>query len=550
MKVIYYIIMLIIVYPCIGYGQSNDDVYFRKGVLDGGAFDHNVPQIFDLENQPYYTLINNPAYVQLRRDVASRRDTTGVDDFFGLTANYTKKSVDGEYLAFEGDQSISTRFAAIGESEFKGVGSVFGSASYGFKRFKNRALDYTTQYMDYYPYIVVDTVGFGDSSSDSYHIDGGFSFNIGKTYLGVGGDYEGEVARRLSDPRHSSYLSRLRLDLGAAIEHWDHLFALRVSPQFSWQSISVSDYSLKGAKYFQLYGFGLWNRKESSGGYSYNRFMTTNGVEADLVLHSRSKRDDALQYTVSLLGSYTVMNTLESNSKNLFSTHTYYIKPEVSLSKRFNSWDLYLLAASHISSRKGTEHLYEKQLVDGGNNLYDNVKVASSSLYSLSSVTALTQVKGIYDISKQSQLHLLAGADIDRYSEDYTIPYRYIGTTSSRVFAGGGYSRKCGKYAFEFYLRVTKQSNIDSSLDAVLVDDMLSQEFVYIPHFIRGMSGWDINGEVAYSCAFKNMKRVGLRLVGGYSRNASQEPLVDYTQYRFVSRQDILNVNMMLFYQF
>lgn len=550
MRVIYYIIILAVLSPLVGFGQTDEYLYLNSRNLQNAPFEHNPSVNFDLENYSYYILRKNPAYVQLYRDELSKIDTTATKKEIGIFSESYYSRTDGEYLSHKGNGGIASSLMAIGENEIKEIGTIFGAASYETGTKNNTSLNYTSRYMDYYPYLATDTVGLGSSRCDSYRMNGGFSFKQGKTYLGVAGEYEGIVARRLSDPRYSSYLSLLKLDFAVVSNIKRSLLALRVSPELSWQSIAVSDYSNRGAHYFQLYGFGQWNRKETDGGYSHHRFLTTNGVNVDFTWQTKSQRQDLFQCTFNVLFNIRNMSTLETNNKNLFETKTYYVKPELNLFKRLNRWDIHLLLGYHLSTRSGTEHVYEKQLVDAENYLHDDVKVASSELYSLSEATAISEIKGICNLTPTKQIHLLIGANINDYNEEYLTPQRKVNNSTFSSFVGIGYSAKSGRSNIEFFAKVKKQTNLDGNLSLNVEDNILAQELVYVPYFIRGVNSLSFSGELLYSYVMRSERSVGMSIKGELLNGTNNTSLSNYTDYLFHQKQTICYANLRLFYLF
>ncbi len=540
----------IIALPSLGVAQISSLTNIDKYKTRSESFNHNTHVIFDLENYEYYASIDNPAYVQFYRDQLAKADSARANDFLSLATEYGYKDTDGEYLSYKGRKSVLGSIQATGETGYKGVGAMYGSISYEMRNDSDTKLNYTHRYMDYYPYIVADTVSIGDTKSDSYKIDGGFSFKTGKVYLGLAGSYAGVVSRRLTDPRYSNYHSLLSLDFGMGYEFNRHILLAKISPRFSWQATAVNDYSLRGAKYYQLYGFGLWNRKESAGGYSYNRMMTTNGVEFGTSFSRVRAGKKELGYLFDIDASYNSMNTLETNSKNLFSSATFYINPEASLFGSINDWDLNILTGYHLSNRKGTEHTYEKQLVDEENKLYDNVKVASSELYSLINSSLNLQMKAAYNISSIHKIHMLAGGVAEHYEEKYEAPYRAIKNTWIDSHIGLGYSLGLDRNDLDIFLSAHKTYNMSNTMDVNLVDDYLTRELVYIPYFLRSMDSNALKLEAKYNFHLKNKDQIGFVANATYAKLASDLSMDEHTEYMFSKENSQLNLNLMIFYSF
>lgn len=509
----YSIILLLLFVSIVCDAQSDLSFHLNKYDRKENTYDDITPQIFDIENAPIYTLKRNPSFVHLYYNKADsalkdysmkRMDTKNI-----LKALLLYNKTDGDYNFNDGNKSLKGELLASGEIVFQGYGTLYGSASYSSERKENIQLNYATNMMDYYPYIVSDTIGCGKVTFERYEIDGGFGFQHKGFYYGIGGSYKGVSSYKLTDPRLSVYTYWFRFDIGVTKIVKNNLFSLKVYPEFNKQNISVSNYKQQTAKFFQFYGFGAWNKNESKGGYNYGRMMSITGYGIDFAYKKLTANKNSLGYSVNIVYNYRKMDTEEDSFKKLFSSYTHHFKPEITLSKKYNNFHFHLLITGDNNMRDGSEHVYENKKISEEQNLYKPVKVASNDMYNMNSFSNSLLFKTIYNHSLKQSYHLLGGINYSHYEEKYVMPVKRITNQSITPIIGIGYNRVNDKSSIETNLRFSTKIATDNVFNLPQLEEKTSILQAYIPYLIRGEESYTLLAEFAYSYAINHKSSIG-----------------------------------------
>lgn len=501
---------------------SQDDVRFYLHQIDENTLSFESPfcmKFFDIENFSQYTLRKNPAFVHFqnkREDSISDLPTIRYKRI--LAGSFFSCNVNGEYLFHQGKRLAEASLFAAGEQSIANLGTFLGSVSYVSKRHTHALLNYATNPEDYFPYIVSDTLGQGTVSFEDYAIKGGFGFTHKNTHYGIGASYNGVISARLTDPRFSTYTSWLRFDMGI-VSRWQHnVYSLRLFPEFNRQNISVKDFRGLGTKYFQFYGFGAWNRKESSAGYNYQRLMTLKGVGLDFAYKRLPVNKKSPDFTVRFLYNFREMNTHEGTNKNLFSTNTHRFKSDVSFAKNRQNLTFYVLFVGDNRIRSGTEYIYENRKVEEENNLYDYVKVASSKMYHQKIYSNTIFLKTVYNISKQQSVHFQGGLNYYHYQERYVLPKKKNKNRTITPIAGIGYRGVFRKNQLTCTLSYLHTKSLENVFKIPDVRSKIVLQQAYIPSLINGAENNALLSELIYAYSLKNKRAIGIQCAFYYKK--------------------------------
>lgn len=552
------IILLLLLSASLAMAQGDANVQLSKAQK---TYDdqRTVSQTFNIEYIDWYTLRNNPAFHHyFSQESVNIIEFKNLKDKNSMEASFSTSNTKGEYLFYEGDKQTKGSARASGKMVIDGVGTLFGTASYTNENKKNTMLNYAVNPLNYYPYLVSDTLGMGNQKYETYYVDGGFGFTHRGMYYGVGVTYQGIASSKLTDPRLSIYDSWFKLDFGITKSFKKHLLAAKVYPEFNRQKIAASSSLFEAPSVMQFNGFGTWKATEVKSTQSYDRLLTVNGYGMELTYKRLKEKEDDLGYDFSLKYNHRKMNTednsqlgFESNTKlNLFSRNTHHISPSISFNKKLSKVNLTVLLAGNNEISKGTEHIYNSQKVSGEQNLYDYIKVASNQFYTQQNFVNSASFKLVYPTSAANAYHVLARIQHQHYQEKYVFPNKKIENVSLSPSLGIGYNSSFKKNNVAFNLVYTQQFALSNSYDVPNVMNWINIQQSYIPFLIRGEEHYKIESELLYTHSLDNIQSIGAKLDVAYiKRNAStkSENLVTYISER---SRSIFAFDFKLFYLF
>ncbi len=558
-----YIVLVLLVVSLLCKSQSDLSYQLNRFDKKVSTYEDVSSQIFDIENNYIYILRRNPAFIDLYYNNADstlnsyqikRMRPSAI-----LLGSASFDKTNGDHVFYDGNKQFEGSVLAGGEKIIDGLGTLYGSASFSSGRKKNIYSNYATNPSDYYPYLVGDTLGVGDINNEKYEISGGFSFKHKGYYYGLGGTYTGISSSKVTDPRLSVYNSWLRLDFGIAKIIKNNLYSVKIYPELNRQNIDANNYTQKAASYFLYYGFGEWNRKESTIDNAYKKLMTINGIGADITYKRLSTNDNSINYTFNFVYNYRSMNTedlmgassLTSRAyKNLFSSTTHHFSPNFILSKRYKDFLFFLLLTGNNNIRKGTEHVYEKvSSSENNSSLKDYVKVGSNKLYSQNSYSNSAQFKAIYNLSPIRSLHFLGRINYDYYEEKYISPHRRICNQFFTPSIGIGYNSIFNKNSLEINLVFSAKRAIDNVFDLPAVDKETIIQQAYIPYLIRGEDNNTFSSEITYSHSVNQKSKIGSRVSFLYGQRTKAPYITSLSQFVDPNRES-LRLNLNLFYIF
>ncbi len=504
-------------------------------------FDKEYISNFDIENNYFYILRLNPAFVhyQNRLDSIEFKNIVIADAF--------KNKTDGLYNFYEGNKAVGASILAGGENKIKKLGTLFGFASYATYKKYNVFQNYVINLNNYLPYIVGDTVGKDDVNFKDYNVNVGFGFSRNNWHYGLGFSYKGTVASKLTDPRFSSYLSELKLNIGVLTQRKNHIYSFGLFPEFHRQNISVTNFGQFSPMYFQFYGFGEWNKRESKSYFTYARLMTIKGLSCDFTYSTVNQKYKHFTYLFNLNYAFNKVNTLEANNKNLFSSVNQYFTYNFLLKNNHNKFDLYFLLNGKNKIQKGTEYVYEHQQVSQKDNLYDDVKVASNKMYNHHLFLNAATFKFIYKFNPKNSIHFLIGINSFYSNEKYLFPNKQLLINNITPNLGIAYHTSLQKHTLFLNLKLSEQKGLNNSFDLPFVNNTIFIHQNYIPYIIQSSDNYVFSSDLTYTYSLLNNRSFGCKislLFANQSKLSDKSYMLDYKTYKSFF------TNIKLFYLF
>lgn len=525
--------------------QTNFDFHLNKFNL--GEDRYNT--LFDIENIPLYTFQKNPAFIHWYYSSYTNKH---IKPQTVITGNSTYNNVKGDYIPYEGNHQFEWKMLAGGEKVIKKIGTLYGFASYATEQKREVYLNYAVNPQYYYPYLVSDTLNTGKVKYEKYAVSGGFSFQYKNIYYGVSTSYKGVAASKLTDPRLSIYNSWFTLNFGMAFIKKNKLYSLTLCPELNRQNISASTYLQRTTKYFQFYGFGAWNRKESKADYSYAGLYSIKGIGADLAIKNISTKKQS--YTLNIAYNYRKMNTETADSgrntyKNLFSSTTHSLSPKIALSTKHNNFRYYLVLTGNNKFRNGIEYVYENVKVSSSQDLYSYTKVASKKMYYQYSLSNRLQLKAIYRLSKMFSFHFLTGIGYNYYKEHYEFPDKNIINQSLSPIFGIGYKGIFNKSGLNANLRFLLQRAIKNNFKTPQSGENVVVNQVYTPYLIKGEDDHIILSDLIYTYFLNKKQVIGSKLSLAYLERTNA-PYIESLSFVSQNTHKKINFSISLFYMF
>lgn len=467
----------------------------------------------DIENSMAYQVRHHAALFDwLVNDNLSafsylKRDQRGV-----VSLSMDLHNNQGENLFYEGKDRITGEVLAGSHFSLKNKGTLFGMASYKQRKIEDMKFNYATHPEDYVPYLVGDSLTEGDTHQEIYTIKGGYSRQLGDFHFGVDAMYEGIAEHRSTNPKYSNYSYWLRLGLNTAWTKGKHIFSVRVYPELNSQSVSANTY-LNSTKFFQFYGFGQWNRRETVGGLSYGRVQRIWGGGGDfLYMYSGDWKCSA-----QLVYNYRRLTTEERNFKNLFSGNKHYLREQLAASKSLGSHTLYLQLSALQQFMSGKENVYENQIQDEEQKLFDYVLVGNNQFYHRKFMNVDMKGKMVFQAAGENFFHLLGGVAYTHQNETYDLPYCNIQASNILPVVCLGYQKHHDNYAFECNVSGTLQLNLDKTFNyATYTENIFTRAQAYVPFILQSEDNQQLKADVLFSHVIGKKYELGVRSTFAY----------------------------------
>lgn len=465
------------------------------------------PAFNDIENAQLYSWSSHPALVDW---MSLRRKAHSI-----VKATFSNDATSGLYIHYRGKQTVAGELLAGGQMKIKNIGTLYGHASYAMTGRKGMHENFTVRPDDYRPYLVSDSTSNGKTSYETYRLAGGFSFaGHHGWHFGVSGLYEGIALAMKDQPRHSaySYWFRLGFDVAKTTPRW--VAALKVWSEINKQSITANS-SLTPYRYLQFYGFGQWNRRETTSGYSYARQMRILGAGGNVLFSLLPDEEGGWQATLDAGYNYRWMETEETSYKKLFAAKTHYLTHNLAVSKGIGrNVRFHLLVSGLAASRNGQENVYENRRVNEEQNLYDYILVGKNELYKNTWYEENMRLKAVWQATKEHAFSLSGGACIDGFKEEYSMPDLLSENHSATLSGAVGWQMnlKCDHVDWEasFATRSTSNNKYKGLSQTTLTESTQS----IIPWQIRGENRQTFTTSLVYT---HDMKKASVGAKAGAS---------------------------------
>lgn len=484
------------------------------------------PVFSDIENAHLYSWGSHPALVDWMK---TRRKPLSV-----VKATFTNNSTSGQYIHYRGRQTVAGELLAGGQMKIKNAGTLYGQASYAMTDRKGIYQNYTIRPDDYRPYLVADSTSDGKTSYETYRLAGGFSFKEYRGWhFGVSGMYEGIALAMKDQPRHSaySYWFRLGFDVAKTTPRW--VAALKVWPEINRQSITANS-SLTPYRYLQFYGFGQWNRRETTSGYSYTRQMKTLGAGGNVLFSLLPQSEGGWQATLDAGYNYRWMETEETSYKKLFATRTHYFTHNLSVSKGLSRYvSLHMLLSGRAALRHGRENVYENRRVNVEQNLYDYILVGKNDLYKNTWFDESLRIKAVWQATKAHAFSLTGGAAMDGYKEEYSMPDLLAENNSTTLSAALGWQMNLKRDHVDWEASFAARSSSNNKYKGLSQTTTIEAAQSITPWLIRSESRQTFATSVVYTHDLKRVS-VGAKAEAGYMKRTKlpDHPLVNRNETR------------------
>ena len=519
------ITILLFLIACTGAMQAQQSYTYEldKYATQESSFDDCRPdQRTDLENTFVYQVRHHAALFDwLVNDTTStyaylKRRELGV-----VSLGMKMRRHQGDYLFYDGRNRIAGELLAGSHFSLKGNGTLFGMASYQQRNTDDIWLNYATHPEDYAPYFVGDSLTTGDTHQEIYTVKGGYSRQLGSYHLGVDALYEGIAEHRSTNPRYANYSYWLRLAFNSAWTKGRNLISVRAYPELNRQSISASTF-LNSTKYFQFYGFGQWNRRETTGSGAYARNQQIWGGGAELLY----VYSGAWKWSAQLVYNYRKITTEEHNFKNLFEAPTHTWRGQVSAIRPIGPHAFYMQLSAFAQRSQGKENVYENQIQDEEQKLFDYILVGHNSFYHRRHTGIDWRGKMRWDAGNHHSLHLMAGVGYTNRDERYDMPYIHTNSQNLLPTVSVGYHKHHPRYTLECNTSAQFQCNVDNTFRYdTFQDNIFTQAIAVTPHHLQSANSQALQADVFYAHSIGKRYSLGVKGAVGYLHSDYQKQL-------------------------
>lgn len=474
----------------------------------------------DIENSAVHLMRENAAlfhFLQSLNDSSTYFKSRRRDNVNILKSSINHVNTSGKYLSYNGCKLFDGDIAASGTYRTN-HGTIFGNATYIYRGKDGVKYNYATQPELYNPYFVGDTLSKGWLRQEIYYLKGGYGFRLGRLYYGIDALYEGIAQSRPDNPKQSNYSYWLTLGLNMAYVHRQNLYAIKVTPELNRQSISANTVS-DGIRFFQFYGFGQWHRQESKGTLAYGRIQKIEGITADMLWQRDGKTESEWAVATHLSYNYRHACTEETSFKNLFELHTHRFSQQVVLDRRFNSSSLHIQLMGNENVKKGVENIYENQIQNKEQYIYDAKKVGSGQLYKARSQSVDLRAKYILPLSIGHQVYMMAAANYYGYQESYVSPRIKITNHSFSPSLGIGYAMSSTKNSLVADFLLDMRQGIKNYYSVPIPFDKFVDAHAYTPYLLRGENAQRLSMRMGYARNLKGRQWFGIETTLSYMRS-------------------------------
>lgn len=409
------------------------------------------------------TLRQSASYYSIKKQHAS--DTADCSTA-KVSVFYSTGEIDGDFLVYQGNSSYDIGIEGHGAKDYGKFGILSGKAFYASGCHRGVSWNAMRFPELYLPYIITDSTG-GNSKFETYCAQGGYANRFGNWHFGFDFSFYGEQAWRLTDPRVLNNTTFLKFKLSAG-----HIFengnALWLSTYYMRNKQYEHDrYWRPGEqqRFFVLYGFGLYDNKESVVAFGVSRMYYINNTGVEICyLSPKWKR---LTVNASINYDYKKMYTEESDITKLYNTRNHSLNPSLKVSYNAESWQLQLFSFSQILMQKGYENILERYMTDVANSTYDYRKIAEEQNYKFHNILSRNSLRFQLNITSHSTVGIEAGALLtDRLEQNTKYHYKVVNLNiMPTAKADITVQTQNGKHNFTFEIQYGHQKSVKHNYD-------------------------------------------------------------------------------------
>lgn len=462
---------------------------------------------------------------QLNADTTEQSSAT-------ISINYSASETDGDFLVFKGRGGYKSSIEGTAIKDYGKYGILTGRAYYA--QGKDRDISWNAmRFPDLYtPYIITDSTG-GDSSFETYCAEGGYAKKSTNWHFGFDFKFIGEQAWRLTDPRVLNNTTFLTFKLSVA-KAFNNGSGVLVSLYYMRNKQYEHDrYWRPGEqqRFFVLYGFGLYDMKESVVAFGVSRMYYINNFGGEL-LYITPKREK-LNATIGLTYDYKFMYTEESDILKLYNTHTNTFLPKVDIQYNFTKQlNIQLHSLGEISLRKGFENIYEKYVTDVATSTYDFRKIADEQNYIFDQTNYKNTLRIEYNNGRiktgiepgESTFYRL------EKNKKYSYKVKNINVLPS-IKADISFDSKNNKENIYFGVEYIKQKSLKNTYNVDIKNKAIPHldfQTCFAPYAFYSAEYDKIQCQINYEHRFENYS-IGIKL-SGFIINGNRLPDVEYTK--------------------
>lgn len=433
---------------------------------------------------------------------------------------YSSGNSDGDFLPYEGNGSYDAGVQGFGVMDYGDYGILHGKAFYGMGEHRGiswNAMRFPELYM---PYIITDSTG-GDSRFETYCAEGGYSNVKGRILWSADFSFRGEQAYRLTDPRVLNNVTFLTFKSGLGYL-FDNGSVLSADVYYVRNKQYEHDrYWRPGEqqRFFVLYGFGLYNNKQSIVAFGVSRMYYVNNPGCDITYVS--PKGGKMSLEANLTYDFKYMYTEESSIVKLFNSRTHTINPTFCLTytpiARFRTK---LYGFNSLLYRSGVENITERYVTDVATSSYDYRKIAEEHNYYFMTLNSHTALSFEFDVTQQLQCGFQSGVSIYKRHEQNT-KYDY-NVENLNIMPHIGLKCKVlsrnKRHEFDMQLQYSRQKALKNSYDVEIQNTTIPHldfQTCFAPYAYYSSETNGLYGQLTYAYHLKKFA-AGIAMRGFY----------------------------------
>lgn len=495
--------------------QLNKTYQCESGSLSPSQSRFNTSNT-NISTKAYDLKKSHPTYHAMLNSVSTAKSDSdtivGVEDRLChnekniVLTGYSAGKEEGDFIPYEGRSSYDWRLYGHGNHNFGEYGTLYGSVQYA--KGKHRGISWNAMRSPelYWPYAITDSTG-GDCQFESYSIEGGYGINLNKIWLGVVAQFDGEQAHRMTDPRILDNTTFLQLGVDAAYVSPNGQKLMLLCKYLRNKEYENDRYWRPGEqqRFFVLYGFGLYDTKESSVSFGRSRMFYINGLTSQLSYASPQK--NRLKCDFNLGYSFKKLNVEESDYMDLFASKTIEIEPELLLTYDCsNSWRIQLFTQNSLQNRLGYERVFEKYMTNVATSTYDYRQIAEYQNYKFKQYQGTNALKSEWNIAKRHSVGIQGGVNYFWRNEENVFYDFKDENLNITPYARIDYKLNSQKHELSFGFQIGHQKPVRHTYDVDIKTNSIEHldfQTCFAPYAYYAASFTQANATISYIYHFK-----------------------------------------------